>query len=66
MKTIHKKVVVYDRGKPMEVIIPWEEYCEIAELLGVDLDQEAQEDLESGRRARVTGSMDEYIDLDQV
>ena len=45
MLTIHKKVVIDDQGNPLEVIIPWEEYQEIAELLGLDLSDEAVEDL---------------------
>jgi len=34
MKALHKKLVIDDQGKPMEVIIPWKEFIEIVELLG--------------------------------
>ena len=31
MITLHKKIVVDEQGKPMEVIIPWDEYKELEE-----------------------------------
>ncbi|NEP80452.1 MAG: hypothetical protein F6K39_21155 [Okeania sp. SIO3B3] len=33
---IHKKVVVDDAGEPQEVIIPWSEFQQIEEMLGLD------------------------------
>jgi hypothetical protein len=38
---IQKKIVVNERGEPKEAIIPWKQFCEIAEALGFDLDEEA-------------------------
>ena len=46
LKTVHKKLVVDEQGNPTEVIIPWAEFVEIAELLGLDLNEEAVRDLE--------------------
>ena len=66
MITIHKKVVVDDIGKPTEVIIPWDEYKELEELLGLDLDKEAIEDLKRGRSDRAKGKKDAYVDLDSI
>ena len=46
MLTIHKKMVVDQDGTPQEVIIPWEEFRQIEELLGLDLDPQAVADLD--------------------
>ena len=47
---IHKKVVVDDAGSPQEVIIPWAEFQEIEELLGLDLEPEVAEQLADAKR----------------
>jgi hypothetical protein len=47
---IHKKIVVDERGTPKEAIIPWKQFCEIAEALGFDLDEEAVVDLRTARK----------------
>jgi hypothetical protein len=47
---IQKKIVVGEHGTPKEVIIPWKQFCEIAETLGFDLDAKARTDLRSARR----------------
>ena len=66
MKTIQKKVVVDDYGKPLEVIIPWSDFCHIEEILGLDLDLGALEDLRQARKARENGNYDAYIGLDDI
>ena len=66
MITLHKKIVVDEQGKPMEVIIPWDEYKELEEILGLDLDQEAIEDLNQARKDRSRGKKDAYVDLDSI
>jgi PHD/YefM family antitoxin component YafN of YafNO toxin-antitoxin module len=63
---IHKKIVVDEQGNPQEVIIPWDEFQEIAEILGLDLDSEALEDLRQAREDRETGNHEAYIDLDSL
>jgi len=50
MIAIHKKIVVDERGKPQSVLIPWEEFCELSEALGLDLDKRAKADLRATRR----------------
>jgi hypothetical protein len=50
IRKIHRKLVVDDQGMPTEVIIPWKEYREIEELLGLDLDVDARDDLRQGSR----------------
>jgi hypothetical protein len=66
MMSIHKKIVVGEQGNPQEVIIPWNEVQEIAEILGLDLDSEALEDLRLAREDRETGNHEAYIDLDSL
>lgn len=66
MIEIHKKVFVDDEGNPREVLIPWEEYREIEETLGLDLGPKAVDDLEQARRDRESGKLEEYVDLDDL
>jgi PHD/YefM family antitoxin component YafN of YafNO toxin-antitoxin module len=47
---IRKKIVVDERGKPREVIIPWSQFREMIEALGLDLDEKAKADLRAARR----------------
>ncbi len=49
MIRIQKKIVVDEHGAPKEPIIPWKQFCEIAEALGFDLDDEATADLRAAR-----------------
>lgn len=66
MITIHKKVIVDESGKPTEVIIPWEEYKEMEELLGLDLDKKAISDLKQAQEDRASGNKKAYLDLDSI
>ena len=56
-------MVVNEHGQPMEVIIPWENYLEIEELLGLDLDELAIDDLRQGRSDRKQRKGDAYLNL---
>jgi PHD/YefM family antitoxin component YafN of YafNO toxin-antitoxin module len=66
MLTIHKKLVVKEDGTPHEVILPWEEYRQIEELLGFDLESEAVADLEQAAEDRRAGTPDAYEELDSI
>jgi PHD/YefM family antitoxin component YafN of YafNO toxin-antitoxin module len=66
MVMVHKKIVVDKRGKPTEVIIPWKEYKEIEELLGLDLDKKAILDLKQAKKDREKGIKEAYIELDSI
>ena len=66
MLTINKKVVKDVNGNPTEVIIPWEEYKKIEESLGLDLSQEAIEDLKQAKIDRDNSNKDAYIDLESI
>ena len=58
--------MVDEQGKPIEVIIPWEDFREIEELLGLDLDEEALEDLKEAKRDRDGNHKDTYQDLNSI
>ena len=66
MITIHKKLVVDEHGKPVEVIISWDEYKEMEELLGLDLDERAISDLKQARNDRANGKKEACLDLDSI
>lgn len=66
MFTVPKKIVVDEKGKPTEVIIPWEEYKEIEELLGLDLDKNAMADLKQAKEDRENMRYEAYMELDSL
>ena len=66
MLTIHKKDIKDVNGNPKEVIIPWEEYKKIEESLGLDLSQEAIEDLKQAKIDRDNSTKDAYVDLESI
>ena len=45
MLDIHKKIVTDEKGNPSDVIIPRDEFQEIMELLGLNLDAESAREL---------------------
>lgn len=63
---IHKKIVVDESGEPQEVLIPWKEFQEIEEVLGLDLDASAVADLQQARQDREAGRTEAYVDLDDI
>lgn len=63
---IHKKIVVDDAGTPQEVIIPWAEFQEIEEMLGLDLESEVGEQLKEARSARESGETSAYVSLNDL
>ncbi len=63
MLSIQKKLVVDERGQPQEVIISWEQYLQIIEMLGLDLDDVAIADLREAQRDRIAEKRDAYVAL---
>jgi len=63
---IPKKVVYDESGKPVEVILPWDVFREIEELLGLDLDEEAKEALREAREDRERGHKEAYVPLEEI
>ena len=66
MIKIQKKIVVNERGQPTAAIIPWKQFCEIAEALGFDLDEDARTDLRSARRDAQQGKSEAFVPLSKV
>ena len=66
MLAIPKKYIVDGQGRPQEVIIPWAQYQQISEILGLDLDEDAIADLHQAQHDRATKNQDAYIDLDAI
>ena len=66
MIDIHKKIVTDEHGQPSDVIIPWDEFQEIVELLGIDLDEKAVGDLRQARKDREGGNISAYTNLDDI
>ena len=64
MLAIRTKFVVDEQGQPQEVIISWEQYQQIAEILGLDLDEEALADLRQARADRKEKNHAEYVGLE--
>ncbi len=66
MTAIQKKIVVDEKGNPKEVIIPWAQYCELMEELGLDLDEEAAADLRAAREDWKTGNTAAFKPLSEL
>ena len=63
MNAVPKRIVLDEQGQPLEVIVPWAAFCEIAETLGWDLDDEAEADLRECRRDLETGQRQAFVPL---
>lgn len=66
MLEIHKKTFFDEDGRPREVLIPWEEYREIEEALGLDLSAQELADLRTAREDHEQGKLDAWVDLEDV
>ena len=63
MTAIQKKIVIDEHGHPQEVIIPWAQYCELCEELGLDLDADAIADLREAKRDWESGDRSAFVPL---
>jgi hypothetical protein len=66
MNAIPKKLVVDEHGAPLEVIIAWSDFQDLAERLGWDLDDKDAEDLREAREAWRSGNHDAFVPLSQL
>ncbi len=66
MIAIQKKIVRDEQGQPKEVIIPWEQFCELSEALGLDLDEEAMANLREARHDWETGNRAAFTPLSEL
>lgn len=63
---LQKKIVFDEKGQPCEVIIPWEQFCELSEALGLDLDAEAVAELREATQAWRSGDHSSFVPLSEV
>jgi len=63
MISINKKYVVDKHGNPKEVIIFFEAFKKIEELLGLDLNENVIADLKEARKNRESGNIKAYVNL---
>ena len=63
---ISKRYIVDEKGIPREVVIPLADYKKIEELLGFDLNDEAENQLREAKKDRKIGNKEAYLDLDAV
>jgi hypothetical protein len=61
--TVANKVVVNERGTPVDVILSWKAFQEIAEAMGWDLDAGAKADLRQTRRDLAKGNRKAFVPL---
>jgi hypothetical protein len=66
MTQLHPKMVLTTQGQPLEVILPWTEYQELVEILGLDLDTQARAELIQARQDREQGNVDAYLDFEAL
>jgi len=63
---INKKYIVDEQGNPREVVISYEDFLRIWEILSSDLDDEAVNDLRQARSDRESGRKDQYVELEAI
>ena len=63
---ISKKYIVDESGKPVEVIIPYEQFKKIEEILGLDLEPKVKEHLRQARIDREINPEGCYVDLNEL
>jgi PHD/YefM family antitoxin component YafN of YafNO toxin-antitoxin module len=66
MGAIQKKIVMDEEGNPKEVIIPWAQFCELMEELGLDLDEAAATDLRAVREDLKSGNVAAFTPLSEL
>lgn len=66
MVRIRKEYIIDETGKPTKVIIPLSGFRLLEEMLGLDLDEDALDDLIQARYDRESGNSDAYSALDDI
>jgi len=64
--TITHKRVVDEAGNPKEAIIPWEQFVELQEVLGLDFTPDEEKELISARRDLEEGRWDSFVDREEI
>lgn len=63
MTSISKKIVVDEHGKPLEVIIAWDDFQDLAERMGWDVTEPEVADLQAAKRDWENGDRDSFVPL---
>ena len=66
MVHIQREYIVDEAGKPSKVVVSLADFHMIEEMLGLDLDEAAVEDLRQARFDRKNRVPDAYLDLDAI
>jgi hypothetical protein len=64
--TITKKIVLDENGEPSEVIIPYAQFMELSEVLGLDLDEEERKELHEALADSKAGNRDAFVPASEV
>ena len=66
-EAILQKSVRYDRdGKPIEVVIPYEEFVEFIESYGLDLSDDEKESILEAKADREAGRTENFVALEEI
>ena len=66
-EAILEKSVRYDRGgKPVEVVIPYEQFIDFIETYGLDLSDEEKEDLREAIADREKGRDERFLSAEEA
>lgn len=66
MGTIAKKIVVDERGNPLEVIIAWSDYQDLAERMGWDLSEDEVSCVREAMSDWQNGNADAFVPLAEM
>jgi hypothetical protein len=66
MSAIAKKIVVNEQGKPLEVIIAWDVYQDLAERMGWDLSTEERAEVHAAAADWRKGKRSAFVSLADV
>ena len=59
-------VDIRDAGDPVEVIIPYDEFVDFMETLGLDMTEEDKEELREARADVANNNWDAFVSLEEV
>lgn len=66
-EAILEKSVRYDKdGKPLEVVIPYEEFIDLMETYGLDLTPDEKESIREAQSDLAVGKTDAFVSLDEA
>lgn len=66
-EAILQKSVRYDRaGKPLEVVIPYDEFVDFIETYGLDLTDEEKESIREAKADREAGRTENFVALEDL